>query len=839
VTTLATFVALATAFSAVAGSATWRANATSGIWTSSANWSPSVIPNGPSDLATFGSSQQTAISIPSAIQVAGITFSPGASAFAIAPASTTGTTLTIGGTGIQNQSSVDQNFLLGSGARVDLINGAVAGDRTKFTISGGSASITVGGVVAFLDDGSAGRAAFVCDGGSGEQTFGAVIQFRNKSTAADATFVTLSGSGYQAYGGRIWFGETATAGNASFSISGGQTSFNVEFDNFSSAGTATLTVNGGDPTNVRNGSLLFWHSSTAANATIIVNGAGDPNFSGGTAGFGSSASAGNATLIANPSLANGRGGTISFSGNSVGGSSRLVVNSATAGNYGSLEIGGHAAPGLTIGSLEGGGVVFLGARKLTIGSRHVSTTFTGEIRDGGSAGYGQVGGALAKIGIGRLVLTGANTYTGGTTVEAGTLLANNTTGSATGPGPIGVSGAGTTFGGTGTVAGPVTINAGACVQAGDGVTATGSLTLGNDLTLLPDSVIKIAAGPAGAHSVLARTGGTWRFAGGQQFALLNFSAEPGIYDNIITGLSGDPGGTEAWTITNAGFAGIFSYDGAGNIDLTVTAAPGSIGNVSTRLPVGAGDDVLIQGFIVQGPPGSSKKIIVRAMGPSLAAFGINDALLNPTLALHDSSGATVATNDDWKTTQVGGLITVDQSAEINNSGVAPGNDSESAIIADLAPGSYTAVVRGLNNSTGTGLVDAYDLSGSSPAKLVNIATRGLIQGGDKLMIAGFIVQNAAVQAVVRAIGPSLLGFGITSALADTTLQLRDQNGAIVLENDNWRSSQEQELEDSGLQPSHDLEAALVTTIQPGSYTAQVRGKNDSAGIGVVEVYFLK
>ena len=257
------------------------------------------------------------------------------------------------------------------------------------------------------------------------------------------------------------------------------------------------------------------------------------------------------------------------------------------------------------------------------------------------------------------------------------------------------------------------------------------------------------------------------------------------------------------------------------------------------MPVGAGDDALIEGFIVQGPSGSTKKILVRALGPWLKNFGINDALANPTLEIHDSSGATVATNNDWKHTQVGGLITGDQSGEISASGLAPVEDLESAIIADLPTGSYTAVVRGVNDATGTGIVDAYDLSGSSPAKLANIATRGLVQAGDKLMIAGFIVQNAPVKAVVRAIGPSLLAFGISNALPDTTLQLRDQNGAIVLENDDWKTSQRQELESTGLQPSDDKEAAVVTTIPPGQYTAQVRGKNDSSGIGVVQVYFLQ
>ncbi len=153
-------------------------------------------------------------------------------------------------------------------------------------------------------------------------------------------------------------------------------------------------------------------------------------------------------------------------------------------------------------------------------------------------------------------------------------------------------------------------------------------------------------------------------------------------------------------------------------------------------------------------------------------------------------------------------------AEINNSGLAPGNDLESTVIVALAPGSYAAVVSGVDNGIGTGVVDAYDISASSPVKLANIATRGLIQAGDKLMIAGFIVQNAPVRAVVRAIGPSLLAFGINNALADTTLQLRDQNGVLVREDGDWRSDQEQELESIGLQPSDNREAALVQTIPP-------------------------
>jgi pimeloyl-ACP methyl ester carboxylesterase len=272
---------------------------------------------------------------------------------------------------------------------------------------------------------------------------------------------------------------------------------------------------------------------------------------------------------------------------------------------------------------------------------------------------------------------------------------------------------------------------------------------------------------------------------------------------------------------------------------TPTPAPGVAGNVATRLPVGIGDNVLIEGFIVLGPNGSTKKIMVRALGPFLSQFGVTDALANPTLEIRDGSNTIVGTNDDWRNTQVGGIITSDQAGEIEGSGLAPSNDLEAAIIADLAPGNYTAVVRGVNNTVGTGIVDAYDMSPASPARLANIATRGLIQPGDQLMIAGFITQQGNVKAVIRAIGPSLSGLGISNALPDTTLQLRDVNGAIVRENDDWESHQKVELEATGLQPGNALEAAIVETLPPGQYTAQVRGKPESIGIGVVEIYFLQ
>jgi hypothetical protein len=270
-------------------------------------------------------------------------------------------------------------------------------------------------------------------------------------------------------------------------------------------------------------------------------------------------------------------------------------------------------------------------------------------------------------------------------------------------------------------------------------------------------------------------------------------------------------------------------------DRGTVAASGSAANISTRLPVGTGDSLLITGFIIQGPAGSTKKVLVRGIGPSIPLPGV---LADPTLELRDNGGARLASNDNWRTTQLGGIITADQVAEIQAANLAPTNDAESALIATLAPGSYTAQIRGANNTTGIGVAQAYDLSLTSPAKLANVSTRGFVQAGDNLMIGGFITVNGPLRVVVRGIGPSLIPFGIPNALVDPTLELRDGNGALILGNDNWRQGQEAELTATGLQPSNNLESALVMTLQPGGYTALLRGTNNGVGVGVLEVFAL-
>jgi hypothetical protein len=262
-------------------------------------------------------------------------------------------------------------------------------------------------------------------------------------------------------------------------------------------------------------------------------------------------------------------------------------------------------------------------------------------------------------------------------------------------------------------------------------------------------------------------------------------------------------------------------------------------NVSTRLQVGTGDNVLIGGFILIG--NGNKTVIFRAIGPSLAGSVVG-AMLDPKLEFF-SGNTSIGRNDNWKTTQIGGVITSDQVALIQASGVAPTNDAESAMVAALAPGNYTAVLNGANNSTGIAVVEGYDLS-QATAKIGNISTRGFVRTGDGAMIGGFIVGNQTINVVIRAIGPSLSAVGVPTPLANPTLELRDNQGTLLDSNDNWKlrpngASQQAAIEATGVPPTNDLESALTRTVAPGNYTAIVRGVSNGVGNAVVEVYNLQ
>ncbi len=252
-------------------------------------------------------------------------------------------------------------------------------------------------------------------------------------------------------------------------------------------------------------------------------------------------------------------------------------------------------------------------------------------------------------------------------------------------------------------------------------------------------------------------------------------------------------------------------------------------NVSTRMRVETGDNVLIGGFIVIGS--QAKKVIVRAIGPSLPTAG---KLANPTLEL-TGPGGSIASNDNWRTTQ---------EAEIIASTVPPMDDLESAIVATLPASStglgYTAIVRGAAGSTGVGLVEVYDLDQAAASKLVNISTRGSVQTGDNVMIGGFILGRSSNPAKIlaRGLGPSLTQSGVSGVLPNPTLELRNANGTLVQSNDDWRATQQAEIQATGIPPQNDLESALIATLQPGSYTAILAGKNGATGVGLVELFQL-
>jgi hypothetical protein len=258
---------------------------------------------------------------------------------------------------------------------------------------------------------------------------------------------------------------------------------------------------------------------------------------------------------------------------------------------------------------------------------------------------------------------------------------------------------------------------------------------------------------------------------------------------------------------------------------------GQLLNIATRLRVQTGDNVLIGGFIISGT--EPKKVMVRGIGPSLAGFGIADALADPILEVHDSTH-TLATNDDWKMRP----DNTSQQAEIEATSLAPANDKESAIVTTLPANNagYTAVLRGKNNSTGIGVVEAYDLDVAANSRLANISTRGLVESGDNVLIGGIIASKGLTKVVVRAIGPSLTNFGIGNPLLDPTLELFDDSGTPIATNDDWQTSQKSLIEETTLAPNDLRECAIFANLHAGNYTAVVRGKNGATGIAVVEAY---
>jgi hypothetical protein len=265
---------------------------------------------------------------------------------------------------------------------------------------------------------------------------------------------------------------------------------------------------------------------------------------------------------------------------------------------------------------------------------------------------------------------------------------------------------------------------------------------------------------------------------------------------------------------------------------TATPAPAAQAtNLSTRMRVQAGDNAGIGGFIITGT--APKHVLLRAIGPSLGTVGVPDALADPVLELHGAGGFVTITDDNWRDTQEAAIIAT---------GIPPTNDLEAAIDAILDPGAYTAVVRGKNDGAGVGLVEVYDLGLDDDGKLGDISTRAYVETGNNVVIAGFILGHGTGddRIIVRGMGPSLVGAGVTGALADPTLELHDSNGALVMANNDWQDDPTQvaQITAAGLAPSDQVEAGIAATLSPGLYTAILAGQNGGVGVGLVEVYDL-
>jgi hypothetical protein len=474
------------------------------------------------------------------------------------------------------------------------------------------------------------------------------------------------------------------------------------------------------------GQIIFNNTSTAGGATRIGG--------RGATIFNDSSTAEAATLEAwGGDYFDEGAGAIIFNGTSSGGAARVKVFAGYPSREpnGFLDISHHQS-GVTVGSIEGDGNIFLGANDLTVGTNNISTTFSGGVSNNGHHG------SLAKVGSGVLALQ--SNYSIGDTVG---------------------------------------------------------------LILVSGSIIK-----------------------------LDFIDSPDVIASLVVNGVSQPPGLYGGPTSGAPHV-IPEFAGSG----TVQVRPSTLGNISTRALVQAGDNVMIGGFIVQGPV--SKEVVIRAIGPELTHYGVPNALANPRLELHDANGALIASNDDWIHTIIGGIICCPQEDLIEDIGFAPTDPRESAIIADLEPGNYTAIVRGVNNTTGVALVEV-DEWGTNSSVLGNISTRGLVLGGADVMIGGFIIKGTGPKRVIiRAIGPELAQHGVPNPLADPILDLHNSTGALIAVNDNWLDAPNvQDIMNSGHAPTDPRESAVLATLPPGNYTAIVRGVNNTTGVGLVEVYDL-
>lgn len=530
--------------SAFGGSATWNLDPMSGDWTKPANWTPATVPNDPNDIATFGTSNVTNVfTAGEFIKLNSIIFNPNASAFTI---SVETQQLTVSGIGIVNNSGVTQNFVVTPGGIAEMIfaGSANAGNSTVFTNQGGG--ISAAAVTYFFDDASAGNASFVNQAAtqSDRPQPGGTIFFDN-ATAGNGRFLNQGSRASNAPGNAAFF-DNSTAANGYFicddAVGDDGVGGSVQFSDTATAGDATFILSGTNFDGARGAFITFLGTSTAGNATIIAK-------SGTTAG-----------------------GTIYFRGTNNGGSSQVILR----GN-GSLDLNYIFVSAAGVGSLQGNGLVSLSSHNLSIGTNGQNTIFSGLITDD------RQGGSITKVGTGTLTLGGANTYSGGTTVEAGELVVDNSVGSATGSGPLKVNAG--VLGGRGFISGNVTVGTdngpGAALRTAINTRELINLVIRGSLTLKSDASFQSRLHPdrnqadrVTANGVTIGDGAMFGFIG-QRFASLPEGSVFTVIDNqSSTPISGHftnlpDGGTITYSVTS--FQA--NYEGGNGNDLTLTVVP--------------------------------------------------------------------------------------------------------------------------------------------------------------------------------------------------------------------------------------------------------------------------
>ena len=550
----------------LAGSATWATNPTSGEWNTAANWVPNTVPNSMTDVATFATSNVTdVINSNVIVNLDSLVFSPGASQYTISALDN----IELYGPGIVNNSGILQSFIVSA---FFFKNSATAGDMVNFT--------TAGGVFFFDNASSAGSGTF--DVTSGQ--FQGSMDFFDSSTAGNATINANASS-------VIEFFDSSTGGNSTLNLSsaafvhfdgsnnaehmtatciGGAGTFSsqMDFQGASSAGEGTFTTIGGSTIGEHGSFILFDNTATADHATFVINGGMGRGLSATALLFIDNTTAGNAVITANGGVGGSKGGMVTFEKASTGGTATITLN----GNA-KLDITPHNPPGVTIGSLAGAGSILLGGNTLTIGSNNQSTTFSGVT---------QGTGGMSKTGTGTLTLSGANSYSGGTTVSAGVLNVSNPTGSGTGTGPVNVNTG--TLAGSGIIAGVTTIGSGtgAFLAPAAGGKKQSTLTIQSSLTFNSDATytctFKAKKNKAKTDLVVANgvtiNGATLNLVGQSQGSL-----KQGLRLTLISNTSANP---ISGTFSNLPDGGIVtingnnfqaSYEGGDGNDLTLTLVP--------------------------------------------------------------------------------------------------------------------------------------------------------------------------------------------------------------------------------------------------------------------------